>query len=56
MAVWAKFSDKVEVDANISESEAKKTALEREKVQAWLKSQKPKKIIYVKGRLVNIVV
>ncbi len=48
--------DKVEVKADISEDKAKKIALEQEKIKAWLKGQKPKKVLYVKGRLVSIVV
>jgi len=54
--VNGKLRDKIEVETDISENKAKKTALEREKIKAWLKDQKPKKVIYVKGRLINIVV
>jgi len=51
-----KVRDKVEVETDISENKAKKTVLEREKIKKWLVGKKPKKIIYVKGRLVNIVI
>jgi leucyl-tRNA synthetase len=54
--VNGKVRDKVEVDAGISKKEAQKLALERERVQKWLGTKKPKKIIFVKGRLVNVVV
>ena len=47
--------DKVEVDADIPEEEAKKIALERERIKNWLKNQTPKKVIFVKGKLVNFV-
>lgn len=50
-----KIRDKVKVSIDISEKEAKKLSLEREKIKEWLKGQKPKKVIYVKGRLINIV-
>ena len=50
-----KVRDKVEVDADISEEEAKKIVLKREKIKKWIGNQKPKKVIFVKGRLVNIV-
>jgi len=51
-----KVRDKVEVDAEILEDDAKKIVLEREKIKIWLKNQEPKKIIFIKGKLVNIVV
>lgn len=51
-----KVRDKIEVDVDIPEDEAKKIVLEREKVKNWLKSQSPKKVIFIKGKLVNIVV
>jgi leucyl-tRNA synthetase len=50
-----KVRDKVEVSADISEEEAKKIVLEREKIKNWLKNQPPQKVIFVKGKLVNIV-
>jgi len=45
-----------EVAAGISEKEAKEIALESEKVQKWLKGKKPKRIVVVPKKLVNIVV
>ncbi len=50
-----KLRDTLEVAADISEDEAKKVALESEKVQKWLEGKEPKKVIYVKGKLVSIV-
>lgn len=41
---------------DISEELAKSAALESENVQSYLAGKQPKKIIYVPGRLVNIVV
>ncbi len=46
----------IEVPAEISEEEVKKTALEQENVIKWLEGKEPKKVIYVKGRLVSVVV
>jgi len=54
--VNGKLRDKVEVEADISEKEAKKIVLEREKIKRWLGDQAPKKVIFVKGKLVNIVI
>ncbi|MDD4901246.1 MAG: alpha/beta fold hydrolase [Patescibacteria group bacterium] len=51
-----KIRDTVEVDANISEEDAKKVAVESEKIKKWLEGKKVIKVIFVKGRLVNIVV
>ncbi|MFH1192514.1 MAG: class I tRNA ligase family protein [bacterium] len=51
-----KIRDKVEVSSNISEDEAKNLALAREKVQEWVKGKNIMKVVFVKGRLVNIVI
>lgn len=53
--VNGKAREIVEVDAHISQAEAEKSALALEKIQKWLNGQEPKKVVYVKGRLVNIV-
>lgn len=54
--VNGKVRDSIKVKADIGEEEAKKVAVESEKIKKWTESQKIKKIIFVKGRLVNIVV
>jgi len=51
-----KMRASVRVKADISGEEAKKVATESEKIKKWIEGQKIKKIIFVKGRLVNIVV
>ncbi len=51
-----KVRDKIEVKQGISEEEAKKMALNREKIKRWLSGQEPKKVIYLANRLINIVV
>lgn len=50
-----KVRDKIMAPAKISEDEAKKLALASEKVQNYLFGKEPKKIIFVSGKLVNIV-
>jgi leucyl-tRNA synthetase len=50
-----KVRDKLKVPADISVKEAEKLALNSDKVKSYLVDKKPKKIIYIKGRLVNIV-
>lgn len=51
-----KVRDKVEASIDISQKEAEKLALEREKIKKWLGNKKPKVVIFVKGRLINIVI
>ncbi len=45
----------VEVPADISEKDAEKEALSNDNVKKWLEGKKPKKVIYIKGKLVSIV-
>lgn len=54
--VNGKVRDKMKMSADISEDEAKQKALSSEKAQAHFNGKQSKKIIFVKGRLVNIVV
>jgi leucyl-tRNA synthetase len=53
--VNGKLRDRVRVASDISEEEARKLALSAEKVQAFIVGQEPKQVVYVPGRLVNIV-
>jgi leucyl-tRNA synthetase len=50
-----KVRDKIKASADISEEEAKKLALESEKVMAHIKGKEIKKIIFVQGKLISIV-
>ncbi|MFO8101909.1 MAG: leucine--tRNA ligase [Dehalococcoidia bacterium] len=54
--VNGKVRDKLTVPASIGEKEAGEMALSREKIKAQLDNRSVKKIIYVPGKLVNIVV
>ena len=54
--VNGRVRDKIEVATNISEEETKKLTLEREKVKQWIEGKKIKKIIFVPGKLINIVI
>ena len=56
LQVNGKVRDSVQVPAGISEKEAEKLALGSEKIKAFLRSASPKRVIYVPGRLINIVV
>jgi leucyl-tRNA synthetase len=51
-----KLRDRITVPAGISEEDAKKAALASEDAQRFMEGKEPRKVIYVPGRLVNIVV
>jgi len=51
-----KLRDTIEAPVDISEDAAKELVLQSKKVQKWLEGHEIVKIIYVKGRLVSIVV
>jgi leucyl-tRNA synthetase len=51
-----KVRDEIEVAADMSQPEIESRAMASEKVQQWMEGRTPKKVIFVKGRLVNIVV
>jgi len=54
--VNGKLRDRIKVAADISEEEAKKMALESEKIKNILSNKKVKKTIFVKNKLINIVI
>ena len=54
--VNGKLRDRITVPASITEDEAKEKVLESQKVKAYLKDKKMVKLIYVPGKLVNLVV
>ncbi|MCX6765532.1 MAG: class I tRNA ligase family protein [Candidatus Moranbacteria bacterium] len=54
--VNGKVRDTVKVSADISEDEAKKLAFENQKAKTFTKEKVIKKVIFVKGKLINIVV
>lgn len=55
LQVNGKVRDRINVPVDITEEEAKKTALSSEIVAKMLQGKEPRQVIYVKGRLVNIV-
>ncbi len=54
--VNGKVRDNIEVESGISEEEAKEKALASEQVKKWTEDKEVVKIIFVKNKLVNIVV
>ena len=51
-----KVRDKIEADAEISEQKAKELAISSEKIKTWLEGKEIKKVIFVPGKLINIVI
>ncbi len=51
-----KVRDQVQVSKDITEADLKNLVLARESVQKWVESKAIKKFIYVKGKLVSVVV
>jgi leucyl-tRNA synthetase len=54
--VNGKVRDSVEVPPDITEAHAKEIALQRERVRQFVGKAEPKNVIYVRGRLINIVI
>jgi leucyl-tRNA synthetase len=54
--VNGKVRDKIKVSVDISEEEAEEKALASEKVQKHIEGKEIKKVIFVKGRLISVVV
>jgi len=50
-----KLRDTLVVSADITEESVKEAAMNSEKIQKWLEGKEPKKVIYVKGKLISIV-
>ena len=54
--VNGRVRDRLEVPADIEEDEAKSLALESSKVQPYISGKQVRRVVYVPGRLVNVVV
>jgi leucyl-tRNA synthetase len=54
--VNGRVRDKIEIAAGTDDEELRSRALASEKVQKWIAGTEPRKVIVVKGRLVNVVV
>jgi leucyl-tRNA synthetase len=54
--VNGKLRGKLEVPREVPQAEIEKRAFENENVQAFVEGKQPKKIIYIPGKLLNIVV
>ena len=53
--VNGKVRDRIVVPVDITEEQAREVAMSSEAVQRYLQGKKPRQVIFVSGRLVNIV-
>lgn len=51
-----KMRFKIDLPASISKEEAEKAVLSHEKSQKWIEGKTPKKLIFVPGKIINVVV
>ncbi len=51
-----KLRANLDLPADVTEADAVTAALALEQVQKWLEGQTPKKVIFIKGRMINVVV
>lgn len=56
VSINGKLRTTISMDVNTLQPEAEKLVLENEVVQKWLDGNPPKKIIFVKGKMVNVVI
>ncbi len=54
--VNGRVRDKIEVETGISEEKAKELAISSQNVKKWIQNKEIKKVIFVPGRLINIVI
>jgi len=54
--VNGKVRDRIEVMADIKEEKARELALAQEKIKKWIGGKKIKRVIFVPGKLINIVI
>ena len=54
--VNGRVRDRLTLAADVSEDEARERALASDRVRGWVEGKKPRRVIYVPGKLLNIVV
>ena len=56
ISINGKLRATMNISLDAAQPEVEKLVLESEVVQKWLEGKTPKKIIFVKGKMVNVVV
>lgn len=54
--VNGKVRDTIDLKSDAEQSEVEEEVLSREKIQSWLEGKKPNKVIYISGKIINIVI
>ncbi|MBD0376035.1 MAG: class I tRNA ligase family protein, partial [Flavisolibacter sp.] len=56
ISINGKMRTQINMDLNATQQQVEETVLNNPVVQKWIEGKAPKKIIYVKGKMVNVVV
>ena len=56
VSINGKLRSNMSLSLDATEEEVKKLVLENETVQKWVEGKEPKKIIFVKGKMINVVI
>lgn len=56
VSINGKVRDEIVLPLDATEAEARAQVLAREKVKQWTQGAEPKKFIFVKGKIINVVV
>jgi len=56
ISINGKLRTTLNISLDASESEVKKIVLQNDVVQKWLEGKEPKKIIFIKNKMVNVVI
>ncbi|CAN5273608.1 hypothetical protein BH09BAC2_BH09BAC2_01960 [soil metagenome] len=56
VSINGKLRTTIEMSLTAEQSEVEKTVLQNDVVQKWLEGKQPKKIIFVKGKMINVVI
>jgi len=56
VSINGKTRTKIELPLDLSQDQVEEKVLQDDVVQKWTKGEQPKKVIYVPGRIINLVV
>jgi len=56
VSINGKMRTTIHISLDATQPEVEKMVIENEIVQKWLEGKAPKKIIFVKGKMVNVVI
>ncbi len=56
ISVNGKLRTTINIDLSAEQPEVEEIVLQNEVIKKWLEGKQPKKIIFVKGKMVNVVI